>query len=85
MQKQQRMNFFKVDFNFCLHELHSDNATYFTSFVMQELCCKFGITQTFKSSFHANRNGQVERLMQTVTTSLRSELHNTSKTNKKYL
>ena len=64
----------------CPYELHSDNATYFISSVMKELCCKFGITQTFSALFHPNGNGLVERLIQTVKTLLRSELHNTSKT-----
>ena len=64
----------------CPYELHSDNATYFTSSVMKELCCKFGITQTFSAPFHPNGNGLVERLIQTIKTSLWSELHKNSKT-----
>ena len=64
----------------CPYEIHCDNATYFTITVMKELCCNFGITQTFSAHFHPNGNGLVERLIQTIKSSLWSELHKTSKT-----
>ncbi|CAB0032348.1 unnamed protein product [Trichogramma brassicae] len=52
----------------------TDRGTAFTSSVFENLCKKHGIKHTLNSSRHAQANGQVERLNQTILPALQANL-----------
>lgn len=63
------------------YQIHSDNATYFNSELIQQVCQKLNILQTYSSPYHPKGNGLVERTIQTSKTMLRTLLFNHKKMN----
>lgn len=52
-------------------QIHSDNATTFTSAAFKEFCQQNGIKQSFSPPYNPSSNGQVERYVQSLKNSLR--------------
>lgn len=63
----------------CPFQIHSDNATYFSSDFMKQICQSFNIHQTFSSPYHPQGNGLAERTIQTVKNMLRTLLYQKAK------
>ena len=59
--------------------LHSDQGTQFEATVIQQLCHKLGILKTRTTSYHAQSDGQVERLNRTLMEILSKYVHHNQK------
>ena len=59
--------------------LHSDQGAQFEAAVIQQLCQKLGILKTRTTSYHAQSDGQVERLNRTLMEILSKYVHHSQK------